>query len=90
VCHDLMLLFLSSSSNILSHLTTLNVNLTFPICAECRGGRALDLALTGQTSSVTCNFFSFTGAKRHLASCAGDDMLRLWCAIDGVEHENCA
>jgi hypothetical protein len=35
-------------------------------------------------------FFGFAGAERHLASCAGDGMLRLWCAACGVEHEDYA
>jgi hypothetical protein len=75
-----MLSFLSSSSNILSHLATLNANLTFPFCVECRGERAADVVLAGQTSSATCNFFRFTG----------DGMLRLWCAAGGVKCEDCA
>lgn len=53
----LMLSFLSNSSNILSHLATLNVNLTFPFCAKCRWEWAEDLVLVGQTSLATCNFF---------------------------------
>jgi hypothetical protein len=89
-CDNLMLPFLNSSSNILSHLATLNVSLTFPFCAENRGERAIDLALAGQTSSATCIFFGFAGAKKHSASCAGDGMQRLWCAIGGVKCEDCA
>jgi hypothetical protein len=89
VCDNLMLPFLSSSSNILSHLSTLNVNLTFPFCVECRGERAADLALAGQTSSAACITFGFAGSKRHSPSCAGDYMLRLWCAASGVKHEDC-
>jgi hypothetical protein len=89
VCDNLMLPFLSSSSNILSHLATLNVNLTFPFCVECRGEQAADLALAGQTSLATCIPFGFAGAKRHSASCVGDGMLRLWCAAGGVKHEDC-
>jgi hypothetical protein len=54
-----MLLFLSNSSNILSYLATLNGNLTFLFCVECRRERAEDLALLGQTSSVTYNFFGY-------------------------------
>jgi hypothetical protein len=65
VCDNLMFPFLSSSSNILSHLATLNVNLTFPFCAKCREERAADLALAGQTSSATCISFGFAGARRH-------------------------
>jgi hypothetical protein len=75
MCDNLMLPFLKSSSNILSHLATLNVNLAFPFCAECRGERAADLALAGQTSSVTCIFSGFAGAERHSALFAGDGML---------------
>jgi WD40 repeat protein len=48
--------------------------------------QAADLALAGQTSSVTCISFSFVGAKKHSASCAGDGMLRLWCAAGGVDY----
>jgi hypothetical protein len=57
MCDNLMLSFLSNSSNILSHLATLNMNLTFPFCTECKGERAENLALKRQTSSGTCNFF---------------------------------
>jgi hypothetical protein len=85
-----MLPFLKSSSNILSHLATLNVNFAFPFYAECRGERAADLALAGQTSSATCIFSGFVGAKRHSTSFAGDAMLRLWCATCVVGHEDCA
>jgi hypothetical protein len=84
-----MLPFLMSSSNILSHLATLNVNLTFPFCAKCRGERVADLALAGQTSSATYIFSGFAGAVRHSASCAGDGMLQLWCAAGVVGHEDC-
>jgi hypothetical protein len=79
MCDNLILLCLSSSLNILSHLVILNVNLTFPFYVECRGVRAADLALAGQTSSATCIFYGFVGVERHSASCAGDGMLRLWC-----------
>jgi hypothetical protein len=89
VFDNLMLPFLSSSSNILSHLATLNVNLTFPFCVECRGERAIDLVLAGQTNSVTYIFSGFAGAERHPASCAGDGMLQLWCAAGGVKDEDC-
>jgi hypothetical protein len=65
VCDNLMLPFLKSSSNILSHLATLNVNLAFPFCTKCRGERAADLALLGQTSSATCIFSGFAGTERH-------------------------
>jgi hypothetical protein len=75
VCDNLMLPFLSSLSNILSHLATLNVNLTFPFCTECKRERGEDLALAGQTSVVTCNFFGSVGAKRRSTSCVGDDMM---------------
>jgi hypothetical protein len=89
VCDNLILPFFSSSSNILSHIATLNVNLTFLFCAKCRGERATDLALVGQTSSTTCIFSGFVGAESHSASCAGDGMLQLWCAVGVVEHEDC-
>jgi hypothetical protein len=89
VCDNLMLPFLSRSSNILSQLATLNVTLTFPFYAECRGERVADLALAGQTSSSTCISFGFAGSERHLASCEGDGMLRLWCTVGGVKHEDC-
>jgi hypothetical protein len=89
VCDNLMLPFLSSSSNLLSHLATLNVNLTFPFCAECTGERAADLASAGQTSSTTYIFFDFAGTERHSTSSVGDGMLRLWFAAGGVEHEDC-
>jgi hypothetical protein len=79
MCDNLMLPFLSSSSNILLHLATLNVNLAFPFCVECRGERAADLTLAGQTCSVTCIFSGFAGAERHSASCAGDDYVRCSC-----------
>jgi hypothetical protein len=85
-----MLPFLKSSSNILSHLATLNVNLVFPFCVECKGERAADLALAGQTSSATCIFSGFAGAERHSVSFAGDGMLRLWYAAGVVGHEDCA
>jgi DNA primase large subunit len=51
-----MLTFLSNSLNILLHLATLNMKLTFPFCIECKGERAKQLALASQTRSTTCNF----------------------------------
>jgi hypothetical protein len=77
MCDNLMLSFLNNSSNISAHLTTLNVTLTFPFCTECKGDRATDLAIVGQTSSATCNFSSPAGAERHSALCTGDGILRL-------------
>jgi hypothetical protein len=77
VCDNLMLSFLSSSSNILSYLATLSADLIFPFAVKCRGEGAADLALTDQTSSATCNFFGFVGAERHSTSCAGDGMLQV-------------
>jgi hypothetical protein len=89
VCDNLMLPFLNSSSNILSYLATLNVNLALPFCVECMGEREADLALAGQTSSTTCIFFGFAGVERHSASCAGDGMLQLWRIAGVVGHEDC-
>jgi hypothetical protein len=56
----LMLLFLSNSSNILSHLPTLNVNLTSSCCfywTDCKEEQAEDLACFGQTISAVYTFF---------------------------------
>jgi hypothetical protein len=48
-----MLPFLINSANILSHLATLNVNLTFHFYTECRWEWAEDLSLVGQINSTT-------------------------------------
>jgi hypothetical protein len=69
VCDNLMLPCLSNSSNILSHLGTLNVNLTLPICVECGWERAEDLALAVQTNSATCNLFESWGLGGQLSLC---------------------
>jgi hypothetical protein len=39
------------------------MNLAFPFCAECRGERAVDLALAGQTSSATYIFLALQGPE---------------------------
>jgi hypothetical protein len=36
------------------------------------------------------SFFGIAGVERHSVSCAGDGMLRLWCAAGGVKCEDCA
>jgi hypothetical protein len=76
VCDNLVLSFLSNSSNILSHLAILIVSLTFPFCTECKGGQEAYLVLAGLTSSTKRNIFGPTGAERHSALCVGDGMLR--------------
>jgi hypothetical protein len=61
ICDNLILPCLSNSSNILSHLAILNVNLTFSFCVKCGREQTEDLALAGQTSLATGDFFGSWG-----------------------------
>lgn len=83
VCDNLILPCLSNSSNILSHLAILNVNLTFPFCVECGWEREKDLALAGQTNSVTCNLFGFWGLGGRLSLCR-PSVLGRWLVDSGA------
>jgi hypothetical protein len=58
-----MLPLLSCSSNILSHLATLIVNLTFTFLCQMQREQATDLALAGQTNSTTYIFLASQGPK---------------------------
>jgi hypothetical protein len=69
ICDNSILPCLSNSSNILSYLAILNVNLTFSFSVECGWERTEYLALAGQTSSTTCDFFSSWGLGGRLYLC---------------------
>jgi hypothetical protein len=69
ICDNLLLPCLNNSSNILSHLIILNVNLTFSFCVEWGWARTQDLALAGQTSSSTSYFFDSWGLGDRLSLC---------------------
>jgi hypothetical protein len=69
ICDNSILPYLSNSSNILSHLVILNVNLTFSFCVECGWERTESFTLVGQTSLVTGDFFGSWGLGDWLYLC---------------------
>jgi hypothetical protein len=67
-----MLPFFSSSSNILSHLTTLKVNLTYScrfFLTDCKEEQAEDFAFVGQTSSTAYTSMNLSSELSHSTRC---------------------
>jgi hypothetical protein len=85
VCDNLMLPFLSSSSNILSHLATLNVNLAFPLCRI--QGRASSRFGLSRPNKLSDLYFFWPHAW--VMACCDYSALQVWWSIKIVSGVQC-